>query len=103
MIQRALRLQPALQKYYREWKPTIGETYDLKGDMLDPKDWEELRHFEELLQPFERATKRLEGNAYNGTHGALWEVIPTMDYLFIKLKKHADEVTENPHLFTNHY
>jgi hypothetical protein len=103
MIQRALRLQPALQKYCREWKPTTGETYDLKGDMLDPEDWEELRHFEELLQPFERATKRLEGNAYNGTHGALWEVIPTMDYLFIKLKKHADEVTENPHLFTDHY
>lgn len=26
-----------------------------------------------------------------------------MDYLFNKLKKHADEVTDRPSLFTDHY
>jgi hypothetical protein len=26
-----------------------------------------------------------------------------MDYLFITLKKHADEVTESPHIFSDHY
>ncbi|KAM0708845.1 hypothetical protein Q7P35_005498 [Cladosporium inversicolor] len=30
-------------------------------------------------------------------------VIPTMDYLFSKLKKHATEVEESPEIFTDHY
>jgi hypothetical protein len=103
MIKRALHLQLALQRYCSEWRPTKGEQYDLKKDFLDLQDWEELRHFEELLHYFDKATKRVEGNANTGSHGALWEVIPTMDYLFAKLKKHANEVEESPHLFTNYY
>jgi hypothetical protein len=83
--------------------PADNEPYDPTKDFPDAKDWEELRHFKELLKPFDRATKRVEGNAYTGSHGALWEVIPTMDYLFNKLRKHADEVTAKPSLFTNHY
>jgi hypothetical protein len=51
-------------------------------DILDAKDWEELEHFKELLKPFERVTKRTEGNAITGSNGALWEVIPIIDYLF---------------------
>lgn len=103
MIERALKLQPAIQRYCRQWTPADSDSYDLTSDFLDAKDWEELRHFEELLKPFMRATKRVEGNATSGTYGALWEVIPTMDYLFNKLKKHADEVTAKPSLFTDHY
>jgi hypothetical protein len=103
MIKRALRLQDALRQYCRDWRPAPHELHDLKKDFLDPQDWEELRHFEELLQPFERVVKRVEGNAYSGSHGALWEVIPTMDYLFAKLKKAADEVSENETLFTDCY
>jgi hypothetical protein len=103
MIKRALHLQLALQRYCSEWRPTKGEQYDLKKDFLDLQDWEELRHFEELLHYFDKATKRVEGNANTGSHGALWEVIPTMDYLFAKLKKHANEVEESPHLFTDYY
>lgn len=72
-------------------------------DMLNAKDWEELEHFKELLKPFEKATKRVEGNAITGSNGALWEVIPIMDYLFNILQKHADEITTTPHLFTDHY
>jgi hypothetical protein len=56
-----------------------------------------------LLKPFERATKRAEGNAITGSNSALWEVIPIMDYLFTTLQKHADEITTTPHLFTDHY
>lgn len=103
MIQRALRLQPAIQRYCREWRPANSDSYDLSNDFLDPQDWEELRHFGELLQPFERATKRVEGNAYTGSHGALWEVISIMDYLFVKLKKHSKEVTDRPKIFTDYY
>jgi hypothetical protein len=40
-------------------------------DMLNVQDWAELEHFKELLKPFERATKRAEGNAITGSNGAL--------------------------------
>lgn len=107
MIQRALRLELAIDRYCRQWRPTTGEGYSLKKDILDQQDWEELRHFEELLQPFNRATKRVEGNAVTGTHGALWEVLPTMDYLFNTLKERADEVEQDQQrdtgIFTDYF
>jgi hypothetical protein len=55
-----------------------------------------------LLKPFDKATKRAEGNATAGSHGALWEVIPTMNYLFNMLKRSADEMTARPSLFTDY-
>jgi hypothetical protein len=59
MIKRALQLERALTRYCRDWRPIAGEVYDLKSDFLDPQDWEELHHFEELLQHFEKATRRV--------------------------------------------
>lgn len=103
MINRAIKLQAAIKRYCRDWRPAPHERYDLKGDFLDNEAWEELEHYKELLGPFASATKRIEGNAYTGTHGALWEVIPTMDYLFKRLQKRANQVTNEPDLFTEHY
>jgi hypothetical protein len=86
-----------------QWTPERGKHYDFTKDVLDSSDWEELRHFEVLLRPFNKATKRAEGNATEGSHGALWEVIPTMNYLFIMLQMSADDVTARPHIYTDHY
>jgi hypothetical protein len=69
MIVRALRLESAIRRYCRHWEQD-GE-YDLSKDFLTRKDWAELQHFEELLEPCARAIKRVEGNAYTGSHGAL--------------------------------
>jgi hypothetical protein len=69
MIVRALRLETAIRKYCRQWEQD-GE-YDLSQDFLTLEDWEELRHFQELLEPCDRAIKRVEGNAYTGSYGAL--------------------------------
>ena len=103
MIKRALELQPAIQQYCQQWRPQSHEKYHIKSDRLDNEDWEELRHFDELLQHFDLVTKRVEGNANSGTHGALWEVIVSMDYLFTKLQKHSKEVTDDPDIFTDYY
>lgn len=103
MIERALNLDLALKRYCRDWRPAPHETYDLTADFLDYAEWEELRHLEELLRPFYWSTKHIEGNAVTGSHGALWEVIPAMDYLFTKLKHAANEIEEKPQLFTDHY
>jgi hypothetical protein len=101
MIVRALRLEPAIRKYCWQWEQD-GE-YDLSQDFLALEDWEELRHFDELLEPCDRAIKRVEGNAHTGSHGALWEVIHTMDYLFCKLTKRANEINADQETFSDHY
>jgi hypothetical protein len=101
MIVRALRLETAIRRYCRQWQQD-GE-YDLSQDFLALEDWEELRHVQELLEPCDRAIKRVEGNAYTGSHGALWEVIPIMDFLFLKLARRADEVNADEELFSDHY
>jgi hypothetical protein len=98
-----MRSAPVLHRYCEYWKQERNESYDFMKDILDAKDWEELEHFKELLKPFERVTKRTEGNAITGSNGALWEVIPIIDYLFTILQKHADKITAIPHLFTDHY
>jgi hypothetical protein len=89
--------------YCKQWRQDRDESYDLRRDMLDAQDWAELEHFELLLKPFDRATRRAEGNAITGSHGTLWEAIAIMDYLFNTLKKHANEVLESPHIFSDHY
>jgi hypothetical protein len=48
----------------------MDNEYDLTLDFLEAQDWEELNHFEELLEPFNRVIKRVEGNAYTGSYGA---------------------------------
>jgi hypothetical protein len=38
------------------------------------------------LYPFHHSTKRLEGNAGNGHHGAIWEALPVLAYLMGKVE-----------------
>jgi hypothetical protein len=47
--------------------------------------------------------EKLVGGVFTGSHGALWEVIPIMDYLFNTLKKHADDVIANESAYSDHY
>jgi hypothetical protein len=70
MIVRVLRLQSAIKRYYRQWELMDNE-YDLTLDFLKAQDWEELNHLEELLKPFNRVIKRVEGNTYIGSYGTL--------------------------------
>jgi hypothetical protein len=106
MIERALKLEAAIRIYCDRWvKPKERDAYDLKKDFLDNQEWEELRHFQELLFPFYRATKHLEGHAINGSHGAIWEVLPAFEHLFRGLQKRSNEVHAigGAELFTDHY
>ena len=41
----------------------------------------------DILKPFDKVTKRLEGHATQGTYGSLWEVLPCMEYIFEHLHK----------------
>ena len=64
-------------------------------DFLNATDWAELERFHDFLKPFYILTKTMEGNASKpgaeGGHGAIWETLKTMDYLFVKFKQAAEE------------
>ncbi|KJZ70963.1 hypothetical protein HIM_09667 [Hirsutella minnesotensis 3608] len=98
MIKRALELRCAIELFQSRWQkpPNDPDHRDLTSDFLNTADWIELERFYELLKPFYILTKTMEGNASKpgaeGGHGAVWETLKTMDYLFMKFKQ-AAEVT----------
>lgn len=100
MIRRAIKLRSAIDLYIYHWQksPLDDDAYDLSKDQLSLHDWAEINRFAELLQPFEKMTKRLEGNAHRrgqeGSHGAVWEVLEAMDYLNLKLEAQARAVQD---------
>ena len=49
------------------------------------------------MEPFEQVTLRLEGNAVNGSHGSIWEVLPCMEYIFEHLCKVRDDFISQEH------
>lgn len=68
----------------------------LSRDRLTGDDWAELEQFHSLLLPLWEMTKRIEGNASDGSHGALWEVLPMMDYILEHLESTAKELQYKP-------
>ena len=53
---------------------------------LTSRDWEAINDYVSLLKPFKEATSWLEGRGGAGSCGAIWEVLPTFDYLIQQLE-----------------
>ncbi|KAF5228595.1 hypothetical protein FANTH_14457 [Fusarium anthophilum] len=93
----ALELRSAIELYQsRSQKPKNDPVHrDLTKDFLSAVDWAELERFHDFLKPFYILTKTMEGNASKpgaeGGHGAVWETLKIMDYLFVKFKQAAEE------------
>ncbi|TKA69538.1 hypothetical protein B0A49_09762 [Cryomyces minteri] len=64
----------------------------IKHDLLTHDDWDCLVELGDLLEPFKDATIRLQGNPIEGRHGALWEVLPTMELLLETLERKKTEL-----------
>ena len=56
-----------------------------------------------LLEPFCLVTKRVEGHASAGTHGAIWEGLPAFELLYRKLKRAQDQTVADPEMYTDYY
>jgi hypothetical protein len=84
MIERGLKLQNNVNFF-------VTTTPDLHADALDAADWTVLKELIQILQPFEKATKALEGRAENGIHGTIGEVLPALIGLKKKLTARYDE------------
>src|SRR5437667_3728777 len=70
------------------------------ADILTSDDWDILTHMLALLKPFKQQTLRLEGDAREGSKGAVWEILPAMDILLEHLEsaKVEYEFSEHMHL-----
>src|SRR5882672_8019864 len=88
-IQRGLALKNHIRFFCIEYSDEFSE------DNLTEKDWNHLAELADALKPFHDATLVVEGNAGRGHHGAVWEVLPTLEALLSAMEdgqKHLNEV-----------
>ena len=82
MLQRALKLRPRLSLFIDE-----AIEKDLNpADSISKDDWTTLQTVHDLLKPFWKLTLRLQGQASNCKYGAIWEVLPAMEFLINHLE-----------------
>jgi hypothetical protein len=74
-LRRGLQLKDGLTHFCIQYRK------ELRLDLLSDTDWDHLEEIANSLKPFYQATKRLEGRAIKGHHGAVWEVLPTLEAL----------------------
>lgn len=58
---------------------------------LNSGDWQTIIEYSQLLSPFNEATKLLEGRGKQGRHGAIWEVLPTFEWILNELEKKKEQ------------
>ena len=75
MIKRALKLRDQIDAF------SMKHRKDLEKDILTDEDWDQLEAIHNILRPFKRVTKRLEGKAERGERGSLWEGLPALETL----------------------
>lgn len=91
IIDRAFTLREAFNTYFVEVIADRSlfakDRAKLESIRLRSEDWRELAELHELLKPFYRMTKELQGNMKDSRmNGALWDVLPAMDYLLQTLE-----------------
>jgi len=80
-IKRAIQLYPKIAVFSEEHRSELGPNFLLSSD------WDVLKWIFSSLEPFWEQTQRLQGNAKLGHHGAIWEALPTMEYILEHLEQ----------------
>lgn len=88
MMEAARRRNPAAELASQRPRLFIAE----QG--LQAKDWATIADYINVLQPFKEATLLLEGRGSAGSSGAIWEVLPTFDWLITTLEGHIERLKE---------
>lgn len=82
MVERALKLRDSLEDYNAKMqRSTDPADSEVCLDDITSDDWEMLVKIKAVLKPLFISTKRMEGNATEGLHGALWEVVVNLERL----------------------
>jgi hypothetical protein len=80
-MERALILEAKIRVYSEDHKDELGEDFITLGD------WDIIRELKQHLEPFWELTIDLQSQATDGTHGAIWEALPAIEYLLRHLEK----------------
>jgi hypothetical protein len=80
-MERALKLEVKIKVYSEHHKDELDE------DFMTPADWDVIRELKQHLEPFWELTIDLQSQAADGTHGAIWEALPAIEYLLRHLER----------------
>lgn len=87
MIERAIKLRDSTDQYCFKLTRSADEAdKNAKLDELSSADWEILVKIKSILKVFFITTKHLEGNAIDGSHGALREAVLGIECLIQSLE-----------------
>lgn len=88
MIYRALQVKDAVDVFTtRHLTRKRKDDRTLREDQLTEEDWDILTRILSLLEPFKKLTARMEGRAMEGCRGAIWETLPSMDFLLEHIER----------------
>jgi hypothetical protein len=87
-IQRGLRLKSCIQLFLLQHSDALNQ------DLLTEEDWNQLENISKALKPFWEVTMRLQGHAIAGSHGAIWEALPSLDYLLTTIESAKQRLEE---------
>ncbi len=79
-ITRAIKLYAKIQVYSEINRDALGP------DLLLPSDWVIIREMQQYLSLFQQYTLDLESQATFGTHGAIQEALPPIEFLLTHLE-----------------
>jgi hypothetical protein len=100
MLKRFKMLRNSITLFLTWHKPSRDEkAFNSDLDTLTLSEWDSLDQWLHLLKPLETATRRLEGNGNNtdaSSFGALWEVIPNLQHLYLHLKQVQNNIAKEP-------
>lgn len=71
----------------RSQLPNLQKRQFIEEEGLTAKDWATIAEYQKILQPFKEATTCMEGRGVAGTSGAIWEVLPTLNWLATTLNE----------------
>lgn len=94
MLERAFKLQDALNLYQTQFNQELAE------DQLSTNDWLELSDIRALLQPLKEVSLALQSDGTYCCHGSLYESLTGIDYLMTKLE---DLKQQHLHLPDSHF
>ena len=85
-MERALILETKIRVYSENHRDDLGE------DFMTLADWDVIRELKQCLEPFWELTIDLQSQAADGTHGAIWEALPAIEYLLRHLERLKESI-----------
>ena len=96
MIVRALKKRQEINSFIQVLDVRLAEKRVPQEDRLSPNDWLIIEETAHILKPIYDHTMRFQSRAKEGHHGAIWEVLPSMELILHHLETLKTQYTNPP-------